>query len=69
MELAVIDLKTQITNYIPGTEEVDTNGILNTICDPSCLILREQTEEVREKLEEIVPGFRHPQWQRYHKRH
>ena len=28
MELAVIDLKTQITNYIPGTEEVDPNGIL-----------------------------------------
>ena len=55
MELAIIDLKTQITNYIPGTEEVDPNGILNTIRDPSCLILREQTEEVREKLEEIVP--------------
>ena len=55
MELAIIDLKTQITKYIPGTEEVNTNGILNTICDPSCLILREQMEEVREKLEEIVP--------------
>ena len=55
MELAVIDLKTQITNNIPGTEEVDPNRILKTIRDPSCLILREQTEEVREKLEEIVP--------------
>ena len=55
MELAVIDLKTQIANHIPGAEEVDPNGILNTIRDPSCLILREPTEEVREKLEEIVP--------------
>ena len=55
MELAVIDLKTQITNYTPGAEDVDPNGILNTIHDPSCLILRELTEEVREKLEEIVP--------------
>ena len=28
---------------------------MNTIRDPSCLILREQTEEVRERLEEILP--------------
>ena len=55
MELAVIDLKAQITNHISGAEEVDPKGILNTIRDPSCLILREPTEEVREKLEEIVP--------------
>ena len=54
MELAVIDLKTQITNNIPGAEDVDPKGVLNTIRDPSCLILREPTEEVREKLEEIV---------------
>ena len=55
MELAVTDLKTHITNYISGTEEVDTNGLLKTIRDPTCLILREQTEEVRKKLEEILP--------------
>ena len=54
MELAVIDLKAQITNHISGVEEVDPKGILNTIRDPSCLILREPMEEVREKLEEIV---------------
>ena len=31
MELAVIDLKAQITNHISGAEEVDPKGILNTI--------------------------------------
>ena len=54
MELTVIDLTAHITNHIPGVEEVDPKGILNTIRDPSCLILRKQTEEVREKLEEII---------------
>ena len=54
MELAVIDLKAQITNHISGVEEVDPKGILNTIRDPFCLILRELMEEVREKLEEII---------------
>ena len=69
MELAIIDLKTQITNYIPGTEDVDPNGILITIRDPSCLILREPTEGVKEKLGRNYSGFRHPQRQRYHTRH
>ena len=55
MELAVKDLKTQIADHIPGAEEVDPNGILNTIRDPSCLILRKFTEEAREKLEEVHP--------------
>ena len=55
MELAVKDLKTQIADHIPGAEEVDPNGILNTIHDPSCLILRKSTEEAREKLEEVDP--------------
>ena len=55
MELAVKDLKTQIADHIPGAEEVDPNGILNTIRDPSCLILRKSTEEAREKLEEVDP--------------
>ena len=55
MELTVIDLTAHITNHIPGAEEVDPKGILNTIRDPSCLILRKQTEEVKEKLEEIIP--------------
>ena len=47
MELTVVELTTHITNHIPGAEEVDPKGILNTIRDPSCLILRKQTEEVR----------------------
>ena len=55
MELTVVELATHITNHIPGAEEVDPKGILNTIRDPSCLILRAQTEEEREKLEEIIP--------------
>ena len=55
MELAVKDLKTQIADHIPGAEEVDPNGILNTIRDPSCLILRKFTEEAGEKLEEVDP--------------
>ena len=54
MELAAIDLTAHITNHIPSVAEVDPKGLLNTIHDPSCLILREQTEEVREKLEEII---------------
>ena len=53
MELVVKDLKTQIADHIPGAEEVDANGILSTIRDPSCLILRKSTEEAREKLEEV----------------
>ena len=55
MELTLIELTAHITNHIPGVEEVDPKGILNTIRDPSCLILRKQTEEVREKLEKIIP--------------
>ena len=55
MELAAIDLTAHITNHIPSAAEVDPKGLLNTIRDLSCLILREQTEEVREKLEEIIP--------------
>ena len=55
MELAVKDLKTQIAVHIPSAEEVDPIGILNTIRDPSCLILRKPTEEAREKLEEVDP--------------
>ena len=38
-----------------GAEEVDTASILKTIWDPSCLVLREQTEDVMEKLEELQP--------------
>ena len=60
MELAIIDLKTHITKHITGTEEVDAGGILKTIRDPTCLTLREQTEEVREKLEEILPDSEIP---------
>ena len=55
MELAVKDLKNQIAAHIPGAEEVDPIGILNTIRDPSCLILRNPTEEAREKIEEVDP--------------
>ena len=60
MELAIIDLKTHITKHITGTEEVYAGGILKTIRDPTCLTLREQTEEVREKLEEILPDSEIP---------
>ena len=60
MELAIIDLKTHITKHITGTEEVDAGGILKTIRDPTCLTLREQTEEVREKLEEFYQIRRFP---------
>ena len=55
MELAVKDLTAHITNHIPSAAEVDPKGILSSIRDPSCLILRDQTEEVRQKLEEIIP--------------
>ena len=55
MELAVKDLTAHIANHIPSAVEVDPKGILSSIRDPSCLILRDQTEEVRQKLEEIIP--------------
>ena len=55
MELEVNDLTAHITNHIPSAAEVDPKGILSSIRDPSCLILRDQTEEVRQKLEEIIP--------------
>ena len=55
MELAIIDLKTEIVKQIPGTEEVDTRSILKLIQDPSCLAMREQTEEVIAKLKEVLP--------------
>ena len=55
MELAVKELINRIADHIPSTEEVDPVGILNTIRDPSCLILRNPTEEAGEKLEEVDP--------------
>ena len=55
MELAIIDLRAEITKHIIGTEEVDTGSILKTIRDPTCLALREQTDDIIEKLEEILP--------------
>ena len=55
MELAIMDLKTEIIKQIPGTEEVDTKSILKSIRDPSCLAVREQMEEVIAKLEEVLP--------------
>ena len=55
MELAVKELINRIADHIPSTEEVDPVGILNTIRDPSCLILRNPTEEAIEKLEEVDP--------------
>ena len=55
MELAIIDLRAEIMKHITGTEEVDTGSILKTIRDPTCLALREQTEDIIEKLEEILP--------------
>ena len=55
MELAIIDLRAEIVKQITGTEEVDTGSILKSIRDPTCLALREQTEEVIEKIEEILP--------------
>ena len=54
MELVIMRLKTEIVKQIPGTEEVDTGSILKSIQDPSCLAVREQTEEVIAKLEEIL---------------
>ena len=60
MELAVKDLTAHITNHIPSAAEVDPKGILSSIRDPSCLILRDQTEEVRQKLEEIIPNRTSP---------
>ena len=53
MELAIMKLKTEIIKQIPGVEEVDTGSILKSIWDPSCLAMREQTEEVIAKLEEV----------------
>ena len=55
LELAIIDLRAVITKHITGTEEVDTASILKTIQDLSCLVLREQTEDIMEKLEELLP--------------
>ena len=55
MELAIIDLRAEITKDITGVEEVDTGSILKMIRDPTCLALGEQTEDVIEKLEEILP--------------
>ena len=55
LELAIIDLRAVIMKHITGAEEVDTGSILKTIRDPTCLALREQTEDVIEKLEEILP--------------
>ena len=55
LELAIIDLRAVITRHITGAEEVDTGSILKTIRDPSCLALREQTEDITEKLEELLP--------------
>ena len=55
MELAIIDLRAEIVKKITGTEEVDTRTFLKSIQDPTCLALREQTEEVIAKLEEILP--------------
>ena len=55
LELAIIDLRAVITKHITGTEEVDAGSIFKTIWDPSCLALREQTEDVMEKLEELLP--------------
>ena len=51
----MIYLRAVITKHIMGAEEVDTGSILKTIWDPSCLALREETEDVREKLEELLP--------------
>ena len=55
MELAITDLKVEVVKQIPGAEEADAIGILKSIWDPSCLAMREQTEEVVAKLEEILP--------------
>ena len=55
MELAVKDLINRIACHIPSAEEIDPVGVLNTIRDPSCLILRNPTEEAREKIEEVDP--------------
>ena len=55
MELAIMDLKTEIVKQIPSAEEADTVSILKSIWDPSCLAVREQTEEVIAKLEEVLP--------------
>ena len=55
MELAVKDLINRIADQIPNAEEIDPVGILNTIRDTSCLILRNPTEEAREKMEEVDP--------------
>ena len=55
MELAIIDLRAEIVKQITGAEEVDTGTILKSIWDPTCLALREQTEEVITKPEEILP--------------
>ena len=55
MELAVKDLINRIAGHIPSAEEIDPVGILNTIRDTSCLILRNPTEEAREKMEEVDP--------------
>ena len=55
MELAIKDLINRIADHIPSAEEVDPVGILNTIRDTSCLILRNPTEEAREKMEEVDP--------------
>ena len=55
MEFAIIYLRAEIVKQITGAEEVDTGSILKSIQDPTCLALREQTEEVIAKLEEILP--------------
>ena len=55
MELAITDLKVEVVKQIPVVEEADTIGILKSIRDPSCLAMREQTEEVVAKLEGILP--------------
>ena len=40
MELAIMDLKTEIVKQIPSTEEADTGSILKSIQDPRCLAVR-----------------------------
>ena len=40
MELAIMDLKTEIVKQIPSAEEADTVSILKSIRDPSCLAVR-----------------------------